>query len=112
MNNIIDITFNAFEKETKNNQESLVLVGAGGDLDEWIDGISNMLIEEKIATGSKETMWKSDFYKLTTTGDRTDLAMVFADDTTLDVGKLAIWRLGFGDCAWGSDYIVNYKKHH
>ncbi len=23
-----------------------------------------------------------------------------------------MWRLGFGDCLWLSDYVVNYASHH
>jgi hypothetical protein len=28
------------------------------------------------------------------------------------MGKLAIWRLAFGNCSWISDYLVNYADQH
>ena len=33
---------------TMNNQEGLILQGCGGDLQEWVDGINQMLTEEGI----------------------------------------------------------------
>ena len=38
---------------------------------------------------------------------RIDLVMEFPE--VIDVGRLAIWRLKFGDCGWWSDYINNYE---
>jgi hypothetical protein len=26
------------------------------------------------------------------------------------MGKMAMWRIKFGDCSWLSDYIHNYKN--
>jgi len=69
-------------------------------------------LKENIATGNKNEIWENNFYKLTTTGGRTDLLMMFKNSSTINIGKMAIWRIKFGDASWLSDYIVNYKKHH
>lgn len=110
---IIDAKFQDVVKLSKEEkEEGLVLLGAGGDLHEWIDGISNELLKEGIATGNKHTMWNNKFYKLESTGGRTDFVMLFKNKTTINVGKMAIWRLKFGDNSWLSDFIVNYKSHY
>jgi len=103
---IRDIDFPAFESVAK-GREGLVLLGAGGSLQEWIDGIWSHLLGAGIATGEMSDNF-SDFYKLTTSGGRTDLVMMFAPNTSLNVGKLAMWKLQFGDASWVSDYVINY----
>ena len=88
-----------------NDSEGLVLQGCGGDLQEWVDGINDMLTESGILqNGSK--FEKAYSFK---NGDLTCLLFLF-ENVQLDVGKLAIWRLrtreDFGS-TWLSDYIVN-----
>ena len=88
-----------------NDSEGLVLQGCGGDLQEWVDGINDMLTESGILqNGSK--FEKAFSFK---NGDLTCLLFPF-DDVQLDVGKLAIWRLrtreDFGS-TWLSDYVEN-----
>jgi len=93
--------------------DGLVLLGAGGSLEDWIKGVSSHLHEEGIASSSKPSEQWKDAYVLTTSGGRTDLALVFNDNGVLDVGKLAMWRLARGsDASWISDYVVNYKDQH
>jgi len=93
-------------------QEGLVLLGCGGDLNEWIDGVTNVLHEEKITKiKSAKDLW-GGIYKLTTTGGRIDLLLLFNNPSNLNMGKMAIWRLGFGDASWWSDYMVNYAKDY
>ena len=90
--------------------EGLVLLGAGGSPDEWIRGVSQLLNDEKIAkSGDPKDLWYGAF-ELKTSGGRTDLALVFKPG--LDMGRLAMWRLRFGDASWISDYLVNYAKQH
>jgi len=38
-------------------------------------------------------------YFLKTTGGRTDLVMIFKTKSQLELGKLAMWRLKFGDAS-------------
>jgi len=103
----------------KDKLEGLVLLGAGGNLDEWIDGVSGALVKEGIATGTSEQLW-GGYYLLKTTGGRIDLVLMFPGSSPrpkksggkIDMGKMAMWRLRFGDASWVSDYIVNYAKQH
>jgi hypothetical protein len=90
---------NHFE-ETKN--EGLVFYGCGGDLKDWVNGISEVLIKEDLVKEMPE-----DWQTFETSGGRIDLVMEFPE--VINVGKLAIWRLNFGDCCWWSDYIDNYE---
>ncbi len=94
-----------YELRKMNNSEGLVLQGCGGDLQEWVDGINDMLTESGILqNGSK-------FEKAYTFNNENLTCLLFPfDDVQLDVGKLAIWRLrtreDFGS-TWLSDYVEN-----
>ena len=88
-----------------NDSEGLVLQGCGGDLQEWVNGINDMLTESGILQNDNRFEKAYSFKN----GDLTCLLFPF-EDVQLDVGKLAIWRLrtreDFGS-TWLSDYIVN-----
>lgn len=88
--------------------EGLVLLGCGGDLMEWVEGVSQLLQDENIALPGFDI---SRALKVTTSGGRIDLLLLF-DGKTVDWGRLAIWRIRYGDCSWLSDYVVNYQSHH
>ena len=96
----------AAELKAMRNYEGLVLQGCGGDAQEWIDGINEMLTEEKILLNgtkfSNAVRFQND--------DLTCLLFKFEDDIKLDIGKLAMWRLKthpkFGG-TWLSDYVPN-----
>jgi hypothetical protein len=100
-------TFSTLQ-EVAFNQDGLVLHGAGGDLQEWIDGVTQMLKDEGVASSEFKV---TEAHKVTTSGGRTDLLLLF-DWSTVTVGTLAIWRIKFGDCSWLSDYINNYRDQH
>ncbi len=110
-------TFEEIE-ELHGKDEGIVLLGAGGDLNEWIEGVGGILKDEGIALEGPSNF--GPFYELKTlpdgtpdSGDRTDLVMLFNEAVPgLEVGKLAMWRLAFGDCSWLSDYFVNYANQH
>ena len=105
-----NISFELFS-DAMAKKEGIVLLGAGGNPQEWIDGVSEMLAAEGISKADKG-LWASA-HTLKTTGGRTDLALVFKKSgNPLDIRKMAIWRLNFGDCSWISDYIDNYKDQH
>lgn len=104
------IGFSAFLDKTK-GKEGIVCLGAGGDLQKWIKGIPEMWVEEKISKTKSPEKCFSNTYKLVSTGGRTDLAMIFKKDSNLNIGKMAMWRLRFGDCSWISDYKTNYAAH-
>lgn len=96
----------AAELKAMRNYEGLVLQGCGGDAQEWIDGINEMLTEEKILLNgtkfSEAVRFQND--------DLTCLIFKFEENIKLDIGKLAIWRLKthseFGG-TWLSDYVPN-----
>ena len=79
----------AAELKAMRNCEGLVLQGCGGDAQEWIDGINEMLTEEKILLNgtkfSEAVRFQND--------DVTCLIFKFEENIKLDIGKLAIWRL-------------------
>lgn len=88
-----------------NEKEGLVLLGCGGDLQEWADGINEMLTKDGILLNS--SMFKdcqSFIYN-----DMTCLLFPF-DDVELDIGKFAIWRLKTYESfagTWLSDFVPN-----
>jgi hypothetical protein len=90
-------------------REGIVLLGAGGDPNEWTSGVTEMLMEESIV---KDPAAFGELYRLTTSGGRNDVAMLFGESDMIDLGKMAMWRLRFGNCSWVSDYIVNYAEQH
>ena len=88
------------------DREGLILQGCGGDPQEWLDGINQILTKEGIlkkGTSFEETYTFQH-------GGLTCMLFPFKDDMELDVGKLAVWRLGthstFGG-TWLSDYVPN-----
>ncbi len=93
------------ELRNMHGQEGLVLQGCGGDLDEWVKGINDLLTEEKILLE----------------GSRIEDCLTFEHDgirclyfpleaAKLDMGKLTLWRLVMYEnfnCVWFSDYVDN-----
>ncbi len=93
------------ELRKMNNSEGLILQGCGGDLQEWVDGINDMLTENGILQN------ESRFEKAYTFNNEELTCLLFPfDDVQLDVGRLAMWRLEtretFGS-TWLSDYVDN-----
>jgi hypothetical protein len=89
-----------------NDREGLILQGCGGDLQEWVEGINQMLTEEGI-------LLEGTVFNNCSTFEHENLTCLvfFFDDTKLDGGKLAMWRLKthgeFGG-TWLSDYVPNH----
>ena len=88
------------------DQEGLVLQGCGGDPQEWLDGINEILAQEGIL---KKGAGFEEAYTFRHDG-LTCMLFPFKEDMELDMGKLAIWRLAsystFGG-TWLSDYVPN-----
>ena len=82
-----------------------MLQGCGGDLGEWVDGITGMLKEENIVPKS----FKFDEVYSFKNGDLINMAFAL-NSSDIDMGKLAMFRLkirqGLG-AMWLSDYIDN-----
>lgn len=100
----MQITVN--ELRQMKGQEGLVLQGCGGDIQQWVDGINELLtLEEILLEGTAFKNVKSFQYE-----GLTNLLFPF-EDVKLNIGKLAIWRLQshetFGG-TWLSDYVSNH----
>lgn len=86
-------------------KEGLVIQGCGGDLDEWVSGINEMLTEAGI-------LLNGDTFKNIYVFEHSGVINMLFDmeDIHLDIGRLAIWRLqthsNFAG-AWLSDYLPN-----
>ena len=99
-------TISKDELRRMEGSEGLILQGCGGNLDEWVDGINDMLTEDGILLNGTRFHDCSTFEH----DGSTCLLFPFKDDVELDVGKLAMWRLqthgNFGG-TWLSDYVPN-----
>ena len=88
------------------DREGLVLQGCGGDLQEWVESINQILTEEGIL---KKGAKFEEAYTFRHDG-LTCLLFPFKENMELDMGKLAVWRLAthstFGG-TWLSDYVPN-----
>jgi hypothetical protein len=86
-------------------EEGLVLQGCGGDPDEWISGINELLTRENI-------LLNGDTFKDVYIFEHDGLTnMLFnMEGVSLNIGKLAKWRIEshntFGG-TWLSDYLPN-----
>lgn len=87
------------------NAEGLIIQGCGGDLQEWLDGINEMLTGEGILRdGSKFTGCSAFEY------DGLTCLLFPFEGVNVDIGRLAIWRLKTHDTfggTWLSDYVPN-----
>ena len=99
-----DISINVLLRMKKT--EGIVFQGCGGEPQEWIDGINDMLRESRILLDDTKF---SDVFRFQNNGV-TCLLFPFNPDVQLDTGKLAVWRLSthsqFGG-TWLSDYVPN-----
>ena len=88
------------------DREGLVLQGCGGDPQEWLDGINQILTKEGIL---KKGAGFEEAYTFEH-GGLTCLLLPFKEGLQIDTGKLAMWRLQthphFGG-TWLSDYVPN-----
>lgn len=100
--------FRAEELRRMNGQEGLILQGCGGELQDWVDGINDMLIKSDILFDG--TKFKAENCLAFENEGLTNLLFPFSEDVKLNMGKLAMWRLqthsNFGG-KWLSDYVDN-----
>ena len=97
------ITIN--ELKEMRNREGLIIQGCGGDLNDWINGIQEMLTEANILKDGER------FKKICAFEYQGLTCLLFDfEDVKLDIGRLAMWRLqtygNFGG-TWLSDYLPN-----
>lgn len=87
------------------NAEGLIIQGCGGEPQEWLDGINEMLKSEGI-------LQNGDMFTEVSVFEHDGLTnlLFHMDGVDMDIGKLAMWRLAthanFGG-TWLSDYVPN-----
>ena len=86
--------------------EGLIIQGCRGNLDEWVDGINEMLERDGIFTGEGRfhncLAFKNE--------DLVCILFPFRKDVGIDFSKLAMWRLTthqYFSGTWLSDYVPN-----
>ena len=87
------------------DREGLILQGCGGDPQEWLEGINEMLTDAGILRNGSRFEQASLFE----CDGHTNMLFDF-EGVDLDVGKLAMWRLttyGTIGGTWLSDYVPN-----
>ena len=88
-------------------QEGLVLQGCGGDPQEWVDGINDMLTKNGILLDG--STFQAENVSVFQHGELACLLFPF-EGVKLDMGRLAMWRIQthrqFGG-TWLSDYVPN-----
>ena len=99
-------TITTDELRRMSGEEALILQGCGGSLQEWVDGINDLLTREGILLEGTKFSGCSTFEH----DGLTCLIFPFKDDVKLNMGKLAMWRLAthgnFGG-TWLSDFVQN-----
>lgn len=86
-------------------KEGLILQGCGGDLQEWLDGVNEMLTKDGILLKGSKFETAYSFKK----DELTNLLYPF-ENVELDMGKFAMWRLSTHsqfNGTWLSDYVSN-----
>lgn len=90
------------------DKEGLILKGCGGELKEWVDGINGEFTDNGILLDG--TKFKEDDCVTFNFDNYTCLMFGFNENTKLDMGKLALWRLAtinrFGG-EWLTDFVDN-----
>jgi hypothetical protein len=95
------------------------ILGAGGDLNDWVEGLTKMLVDENIGTPSAwftTTGGKVNKFARLRVGGELRYDDEFPDDLVvlmfpldgLDIGRLAIFKLKMQD-RWFDDVIQNMK---
>ncbi len=88
-----------------NGKEGLILQGCGGEVQEWVDGINDMLTANGILLDNAKFESVLVFQN-----DGVTCILYPFENVHLDVGKLAMWRLqsytAFAG-TWLSDYVDN-----
>ena len=97
---------NAEELRKMSGKEGLILQGCGGEPQEWLDGINDLLGKEGILQNNTNF---ENVYVFQNEGI-TNILFPFEENVQLDIGKLAMWRLmthaSFSG-KWLSDYVDN-----
>ena len=88
-------------------REGLIIQGYGGELQQWVDGINDLLTEAGALLNS--SVFEAESVSTFQHDGVTCLLFPF-EGVELDMGKLAMWRLqthGQFAGTWLSDYVPN-----
>lgn len=92
-------------EEVYNMDEGLVIQGCGGDLGDWVEGITSLLVDKGV------TAQNFSFPKVMTFQLEDTINLLFPiEEEGIDIGKLAVWRLENREqygAVWLSDYKIN-----
>jgi len=89
------------------DREGLILQGCGGSLQEWVDGINELLTKAEILRNG--SAWKAEAVCCFQHDDSINLLFPF-ENVDLDMSRLTVWRLRTHDLfggTWLSDYVPN-----
>ena len=96
-----------FETLKKTKNDGLVFYGLTDELEEFKTVINDELNNKGLGTGKFEDKFEG-IYELNVPDGRRDIVFIFNDKPSIDMGKLAIWRIKLnGLASWISDYVVN-----
>lgn len=89
-------------------REGLVLQGCGGEPQEWIDGINDSLTKQEILLDGTRFSYKD--CAIFDNDGSTCILFQFTEEQNLNVGKLAMWRLGTHS-ELGSTWLTDFVDH-
>ena len=96
-----------FETLKKTKNDGLVFYGLTNELEEFKTFINDELNNKELGTGNFEDKFNG-IYELNVPNGRRDIVFIFNDKPSINMGKLAIWRISLnGLASWISDYVVN-----
>ncbi len=81
-------SINTEQLRRMNNSEGLVIQGCSGDLQEWVDGVNEMLTEAEILQNCSKFTNCFSFQH-----DGLNCILFPFEDIQLNIGKLAMWRI-------------------
>lgn len=88
------------------NKQGLILLGCGGEISDWVNGINNEFTKENILLDGTKFEDVSVFeYK-----NGTGILFPFNNKLKINIGKLSIWRIKTHDAfqgTWLSDFVNN-----
>ena len=94
------------EIRSLNAMDGIIFQGCGGNLQEWVDGLNQLMTQEGILRNGTQL---TEAYTFNHEG-LTNLLFPFKEGMDIDFGRFAMWRLAtheqFGG-TWLSDYISN-----
>jgi len=96
-------------EEYAQEHDAIVFMGCGGDLQQWVDGITDMLKECDIVPRDFEFSFA---WRFTYREPLTIICLLFPiDGKGLNIGKLSIWRIENQnlDAKWLSDFLVQRR---